>query len=291
MRSTPTTKGHLTPGPSAAVTRLPVPGDLAHLVRQVWIPEWDLPAGEQVEQLVLGYPASNVVVEPHGTGLYGPTSRASVKVLAGRGWAVGALLRPAGSLLFSARPADLLDRTAPVDAPGLHRAVGQAMAAAGTPGPGGHRARAAELLLGYLRTLAAGPSGEDIARGGALANRMVDLIDDGDVRSVAGLAARLNLSQRSLQRLASRYVGMSAVLMLRRRRLQDAAERVRTDPGTDLRELAAELGFSDQAHLTREFRLVLGFTPRQYPAPGPSTSPTRRPGVRSGRRTGPPPAS
>src|SRR3954466_8440398 len=94
MDSTPTTKGHLTPGPSAVVTRLPVPGDLVHLVRQVWIPEWDLPAGERMEELGPGYPAGNLVVEPHGTGLYGPTSRASVKVLTGRGWAVGALLRP-----------------------------------------------------------------------------------------------------------------------------------------------------------------------------------------------------
>jgi transcriptional regulator GlxA family with amidase domain len=95
---------------------------------------------------------------------------------------------------------------------------------------------------------------------------MVELIDEGTVHSVAELAARLDLSPRSLQRLAAHYVGMPPVLLLRRRRLQEAAGRVRADPGTDLAALAAELGFADQAHLTREFRLVLGFTPRRYPA-------------------------
>ena len=69
MSEPPTTRGHLTPGPHATVVRLPAPDDVAHLVRQLWIPEWDLPAGERAEQLVLGYPASNVVVEPQGVAL------------------------------------------------------------------------------------------------------------------------------------------------------------------------------------------------------------------------------
>lgn len=129
MTEPPTTRGHLTPGPQVMVARLPAPDDVAHLVRQLWIPEWDLPAGERVEQLVLGYPASNVVVEPDGVTLYGPTSRASTRVLEGRGWAVGALLRPAGVLLFTERPADLLDGSAPLSAPGLTASVAEAMAA------------------------------------------------------------------------------------------------------------------------------------------------------------------
>ena len=52
MSEPPTTRGHLTPGPHATVVRLPAPDDVAHLVRQLWIPEWDLPAGERAEQLV-----------------------------------------------------------------------------------------------------------------------------------------------------------------------------------------------------------------------------------------------
>lgn len=296
MSEPPTTRGHLTPGPHATVVRLPAPDDVAHLVRQLWIPEWDLPAGERAEQLVLGYPASNVVVEPDGVALHGPTSRASTRVLTGRGWAVGALLRPAGVLLFTEHPADLLDGSAPVSAPGLRSAVAKAMAGVGpaerrarpadppggtesvsAPGlraaaagavagvdPAGRHLRAASLLADHVRTLAAGvpPSA---ARDGALANRMVDLLEAGTVaRSPAGLARQLHVSERSLQRLAARFVGMPPQLLLRRRRLQEAAERMRADPAADLGALAAELGFADQSHLTREFRSVLGATPRGY---------------------------
>lgn len=261
MSEPPTTRGHLTPGPHATVVRLPAPDDVAHLVRQLWIPEWDLPEGERVEQLVLGYPASNVVVEPDGVALHGPTSRASTRVLTGRGWAVGALLRPAGVLLFTERPADLLDGSAPLSAPGLHSAVAGAMAGAG---PAGRHARAAALLVDHVRVLAAAVPPAAV-RDGAVANRMVDLLEAGtDVRSPPDLARQLHVSERSLQRLAARYVGMPPQLLLRRRRLQEAAERMRADPAGDLGALAAELGFADQSHLTREFRSVLGATPRGY---------------------------
>ena len=296
MREPPTARGHLTPGARATVTRLPAPDDVARLVRQLWIPEWDLPAGERVEQRVLGYPASNVVVEPDGVALHGPTSRASTRVLTGRGWAVGALLRPAGVLLFTEHPADLLDGSAPVSAPGLRSAVAEAMAGVGPAGrrsrpadplggtesgsapglraaaagavagadPAGRHLRAASLLADHVRTLAAGVP-PAVARDGALANRMVDLLEAGTVaRSPADLARQLHVSERSLQRLAARFVGMPPQLLLRRRRLQEAAERMRADPAADLGALAAELGFADQSHLTREFRSVLGATPRGY---------------------------
>ncbi|MEX5301979.1 AraC family transcriptional regulator [Kocuria sabuli] len=291
MSEPPTTRGHLTPGPRATVTRLPAPDDVAHLVRQLWVPEWELPPGERVEQLVLGYPASNVVVEPEGVALHGPTTRASTRVLSGRGWAVGALLRPAGVLLFTDSPAGLLDASAPLEAPGLHRAVLEAMAG-GAPGrdPVARRERAAALLVDHVRARAraAAVSG-DAVRDGVLANRMVDLVEAGaGARSPEDLARELHVSVRSLQRLAARFVGMPPQLLLRRRRLQEAAERMRADPAGDLGALAAELGFADQSHLTREFRSVLGATPRGYgrsragqeqlPVPqGAVTPATRRP--------------
>ena len=51
-----------------------------------------------------------------------------------------------------------------------------------------------------------------------------------------------------------------------RKRLQEAAERLRIDPSTDLATLAAETGYADHAHLTRDFRAVLGIAPTTYRA-------------------------
>jgi len=54
--------------------------------------------------------------------------------------------------------------------------------------------------------------------------------------------------------------------MIRRRRLQEAAQRIRETPTSDLATIAAELGYADHAHLSNDFRSVLGVTPRAYRA-------------------------
>ncbi|MFP3836215.1 helix-turn-helix domain-containing protein, partial [Chryseobacterium sp. SIMBA_028] len=63
---------------------------------------------------------------------------------------------------------------------------------------------------------------------------------------------------------AKKYVGLSPSALIRRRRLQDAAERARSNPTADLAAIAVELGYADHAHLTNDFRKYLGFTPSGY---------------------------
>jgi AraC-like DNA-binding protein len=75
--------------------------------------------------------------------------------------------------------------------------------------------------------------------------------------------------------------------MIRRRRLQEAAERLRTDRAADLATVAAELGYADQAHLCGDFRAVLGFTPSSYRASCRTEgSPTLAEDRHVGRRVG-----
>ncbi|WP_434122571.1 helix-turn-helix transcriptional regulator [Paenarthrobacter nitroguajacolicus] len=85
-----------------------------------------------------------------------------------------------------------------------------------------------------------------------------------DVLLLEDVAASLAVSPRTLQRIAGKYVGLSPSALIRRRRLQDAAERTRSDPTADLAAIAAELGYADHAHLTNDFRKYLGFTPSSY---------------------------
>ena len=99
--------------------------------------------------------------------------------------------------------------------------------------------------------------------------------------TVAGLAAHLHVSQRTLQRLSATYVGLSPGMLIRRRRVQDGARRLREQPDLSLTDLAHELGYADHAHLTHDWRTVLGITPAGYrrdtaPDGPPHTSPLKR---------------
>src|SRR5689334_25142205 len=93
------------------------PAEVAHLVRHFWVPEWALPEGAVSRQLILGYPASSLVVQPSGVSLSGPRRRVSSQDLRGVGWAVGAQLRPAGVAALGVEPASVVDRVAPWTAP------------------------------------------------------------------------------------------------------------------------------------------------------------------------------
>lgn len=259
-------KGQLRPDERAPVSRI-LPGPKgAPLARWFWVPEWDLPDGVVHEALTLPFPACQLVVESEGVHLYGPVTSAWRRDLVGRGWAVGALLTPGAAHALLGEVLVWQDRvTQAKGATRLHGDVASVM-----DGPGdvdGRHAAAARLLEDWL-VQEVGPivDGDPDA---PVARRLVDLADgDPALLRVDDLALRLGVSVRTVQRLASSYVGMSPAAIIRRRRLQEAAERVRQEPGTDLATIAADLGYADHAHLTREFGRTLGFTPTRYRAEG-----------------------
>ena len=262
-------RGVLYPERLPTFHRLAPPAPAADLVRWFWVPEWDLPPGHTSRQDTIAYPASNLVVEPDLVGFAGPTTHRSHRDLTGRGWAVGALLRPAAVPALVDDPGDIRDRYLPLDLPDLHATVCLAMRSDGasavkggdaSDGGDARRVRAVQAFAEWLRARVPSVSAE--AR---LANTMTDLIDgDSTVLRLEDVAARLGVSPRTVQRLAKRYVGLPPAAMIRRRRLQEAAERIRTEPGLDLAAIAADLGYADQAHLTNDFRTVLGHTPSRY---------------------------
>ena len=71
------------------------------------------------------------------------------------------------------------------------------------------------------------------------------------------------LGPRRFGQLFSESVGLSPKRWLRLRRFQRAlASAHRAD--VDWASAAIELGYADQAHLTREFRAFAGITPSEY---------------------------
>ncbi|WP_342750353.1 helix-turn-helix domain-containing protein [Pseudosporangium ferrugineum] len=251
-------RGVLYPARLPTLDRIPAPLEVAHLVRWFWIPEWRIQPGRTSRQHVIAFPACNLVVEPDAVGLAGPTTRRSHRDLTGTGWGVGALLRPAAVPHLAGNPATLRDAYRKMELPGLHRPVAEAM-----NGPGERHDRHRRAVGAFAAWLAGEvpPPGPEAL----LANEMAAAIDsDPSIRTVTDATARLGIPARTLQRLAGRYVGLPPSAMIRRRRLQEAAGRLRDEPGTTLATVAADLGYSDHAHLANEFRSVLGLTLSDY---------------------------
>ncbi|MFD2091118.1 helix-turn-helix domain-containing protein [Blastococcus deserti] len=254
------------------------PGDVSHvmhryerppafegLLQRFWIPVWSVPPGQEAPQRVLQYPVSLVVITPDYARFYGVVSGLSTTTLTGTGWAVGVMCEPAaGHLIARAPMAAYTDRFVDVaevlgDAAGpLVERVRTAMAA-DPSAPDAHRA-AMEAYGEALRPfLPVDPEGR-------LVNRLVTFVESrSDVTRVAQVCREFDLSERALQRLVHRRLGLTPKWLIQRRRLQEAAELLRTGSASPA-EVAAALGYADQPHFIRDFGRVTSMTPGEFAA-------------------------
>ncbi len=231
-------------------------------VRHYWVPVWDLPSGTTVTEHVLQYPSCLVVVSDTYARFYGVVTGRSTVELTGQGWAVGIMLQPgAGPSVFGR--ADLrhladthVDLASVRSMSPVVAATRQAISIDPTSADQ-HRLAISELEehLDHLPTVS-----DDARQVGALV-AMVE--SDTDLLTVADLSERAGLSQRQLQRLVGRYLGLTPKWLIQRRRLHDASDRLKSGP-VYLADLAHDLGYTDQAHFTRDFRKVTGSSPGAF---------------------------
>jgi AraC-like DNA-binding protein len=78
---------------------------------------------------------------------------------------------------------------------------------------------------------------------------------------IAELARRAGMSERSLRRAMQQAVGLPVKTLGLILRFQRTVRLLRADPTGSLVAAAVEGGYSDQAHMTREFRRLGGFAP------------------------------
>ncbi|MEV7236306.1 helix-turn-helix domain-containing protein [Streptomyces sp. NPDC051020] len=237
--------------------REPAPG-LRTQVAFYWLIDWDLP--EPYTSHVVPHPSVNLVFQHHestdepafaevaGIGL-----QLFSQKLEGRGRVCGVKFRPGGFRPFAPDH--------PVSRWSGRRLMADEALAVPAPvtavlDPAEEDARVAALDA-YLLALAPEPDLQ-AERATALVERVRT---DRTIRRVDELARIEGLSARSLQRLFATYVGVGPKWVILRYRIHEALERAETDPEVDWATLAAELGYSDQAHLVRDFTTTLGVPP------------------------------
>jgi AraC-like DNA-binding protein len=247
------TLDHARHAPSAAVGRF---------VAWYWAIEWDL--GDEVHSAeVLVHPVVNLSFEPHQAQVTGTLRSLSTRKLTGTGWVLGVMFRPAGFRPLIDTPLKALtDRVLPASdvlGPGiaaLHERVAQAE-------DGVERARVVDEHLATLLPGDPGDGGDRLPSEGT--TEIVERIAaDRALLRVDQVAEVFGTSVRQLQRRFADHVGVSPKWVIQRYRLYDAAEAAAAGEDIDWAALAAELGYSDQAHLVRAFTRAIGTPPDAY---------------------------
>ena len=80
-------------GHSFHLESLPPSPQLERVVDRHWIVRWDLRGREPFQQEVLPHPSVNLVIEPHGSWVWGVPTTRDVR-LQGEGWAVCTKFKP-----------------------------------------------------------------------------------------------------------------------------------------------------------------------------------------------------
>ena len=243
LRSTAVETGRVSPSES-----------LAPFVEHYWWVRWDLP--EPATNEVLSYPSVHVTFEGGAGDIVGVVRGKFVRRLEGRGDLFAVKFRPGMFAPWYGQPVvRLTDRTIPLrgELGTPSSALVRDIWAHGDPIA---RAKALEARL-----LPALPALDPQA---VLARDWVERVQrDRELHSVADLAAASGRGPRAIQRLFRDYVGVGPKWVVRRFRLQEAAELLETT-ASSVAAVAANLGYFDQAHFVRDFKAVVGTTPSEY---------------------------
>jgi len=261
-RIDPTERAHLldASGYTPPIHRFAPSPELGDVVRRYWMPVWSLPDGRSSVQRVLQYPVCLIVVSDSYALLVGPSTGLSTQELTGSGWALGTMLQPAAGLALCGGPVEqLTDRAIPLADEALAGRIREAVG--DDPHDPDHQQAAVAALEEALAGLL--PVDDE----GRLVNAIVEYVEgDQQVQRVGQVCEKFAITERTLQRLTARRIGLSPKWLIQRRRLHEAAERLAGDDRPDLARVAADLGYADQAHFGRDWRTVTGVTPGEFAA-------------------------
>jgi AraC-like DNA-binding protein len=234
-----------------SLVRLPPSPDLAPFVAHYWIITWDLRGHPPQTQETLPHPSVHIALERGRSAIYGVVKGRFTRVIEGKGRVFGIKFRPGGFYPFVKYPISrLTNRVVPLRDPGLERIV--------------LAKRSERAMIDVAETYLRGqnPKRDPLAEKiGALVEQIAD---DRTITTVETLARKSDMGIRSLQRLFSRYIGVSPKWVINRHRLHEVVDRLSQGETVDWTRLALELGYFDQAHFIKDFKSIIGRTPGDY---------------------------
>lgn len=248
---------HATEKPNLQFTPHAPSDDLQFFVEHYWMVRWDLRGQAPYHAEHLPDASVHLVIEDDLAVVLGVASRKFSRLTEGAGRAFCIKFRPGAFYPFVNAPVSGFTNKR-VSLSEVFGAAGQALETA---------IRAAkedkpsvEIAEQFLRSRR--PERDDAV---ALIHRIIERVAaDRALTKCAHLEHEFNVTERTLQRLFSRYVGVSPGWVIRRYRIHDAVNQLEQGEVVDWPALAVDLGYFDQAHFIKDFKKLIGVSPGIY---------------------------
>lgn len=230
---------------------------LAFFIEHYWIVKWDLRGQEPYDQNILSHPSVHLVFEKESSWIWGVVSGKFTRRLDGKGKVVGVKFRPGAFYPFYQKSVsgftdgkldftEVFDEdTKVIESQILDQKENNRMTE-----------EAEKFLINNL------PERDSKIE---KINEILDVIkDDPSILKVDDLTDRFMISKRTLQRLFKKYVGVSPKWIIQRYRLHEAAEKMASGFADNWSQIAMDLGYYDQSHFIKDFKQIVGRTPKDY---------------------------
>jgi AraC-like DNA-binding protein len=229
--------------------------ELKMLVEEYWILDWQLAAGESFTCQIVPSSYTNLTFMPEGARITGVTTGLYSYELRGLGRIVGAKFRPGGIHPFLGRSVhEITDKF--IDGELIFPEINEKFCKQVLDVSEEKALKMIEKMLLDFEP--------KVDKNILLIEKIIERLNDNIHMSIADLVKEFGLSERSIQNLFRKYVGVGVKWIMRRKRLQLAAKLAAESKTPDWTSLAYELGYSDQSHFVNDFKATIGITPSRY---------------------------
>lgn len=231
-------------------------GEVANLVEQYWFVSWSLKDGQNHIQQNLPDPNCHLVFENGVAKLIGPVSKVYSYKMAKAGKILGVKFK-AGALtkLLNGSMTLFIDEELPAYVC-FNSSVDKLADELNDDLDDKHIVQKLQTFLSAFVPSVDQPL--------LMVNKQLDLIkNNAEIATVQQLSVLTNTSVRTLQRNFSKYLGLSPKWLIRKYRLHQALSALENQ-STSISDIVSWLGYTDQSHLIRDFKDILGITPQHY---------------------------
>jgi AraC-like DNA-binding protein len=232
------------------------PEQLSLFIDHYWVLRWDIPAGILFTAEAIPSPYINLTLMREGATITGVTTGKYTYNITGSGTIIGAKFKVGGYYPFSKRSAsEITGKVIPAVSifETATDSVNKKALSADTDN------EALQLLEGIL--LHATPQYDSALK---LIDTIITEIKAGEHASTASIAIKHQLTERRLQEMFQKYVGVGPKWTLLRYRLLTATLLAAKPAKQNWTDIALELGYTDQSHFINDFKRIIGKTPKQY---------------------------